>query len=135
MNGNNDELIEMEKKGGDIIPGKRKDISIVAEDQNWRSYIHNELKCAEIWQKDWGFLAEKGDASELEKGLSREEKIRKLEEDLAEMNRTKHTKLQTTNLSYGTGGSDLEKFRLTHLNRKKNEELQPVPRRPRPKKG
>lgn len=124
----------MEKvKAGDILPGRKKDISIVAEDQNWRSYIHNELKCAEIWQKDWGFLAEKGGDAELEKGLTREEKIRKLEQDLEAMNSKKHKKLETTNLTYGTGGEDLEKFRMTHINKRRNIELQPVPRRP--KKG
>jgi hypothetical protein len=124
----------MEKgKGGDILPGRKKDTSIVAEDQNWRSYIHNELKCAEIWQQNWGFLADEGNTSEFEKGVSREEKIRKLEEELGSMNNKKLGKLQTTNLSYGTGGDDLEKFRLTHINKRKNPELQPVPRRP--KKG
>ena len=122
----------MEKaKGGDFLPGRKKDISIVAEDQNWRSYIHNELKCAAIWQKDWGFLAEKDADAAPEKELTKEEKIRKLEEELANMNKNKLKKLETTNLSYGTGGDDLEKFRLTHIHRRKNEELQPVPRRPK----
>ena len=37
--------------------GKRNDISVVAEDKNWRSYIANELSCAEKWHHDWGFLA------------------------------------------------------------------------------
>lgn len=123
----------MEKGKGDILPGRKKDISIVAEDQNWRSYINNELKCAELWQKDWGFLANKGDAADFDKALTREEKIRKLEEELKEMSEVKLKKLETTNLTYGTGGDDLEKFRLTHINRRKNPELQPVPRRP--KKG
>ena len=36
---------------------KRSDISVVAEDKNWRSYIANELQCAERWHHDWGFLA------------------------------------------------------------------------------
>lgn len=36
---------------------KRNDISVVAEDKNWRSYIANELNCAERWHNDWGFLA------------------------------------------------------------------------------
>uniref|UniRef100_A0A7S3JCU9 Uncharacterized protein n=1 Tax=Euplotes harpa TaxID=151035 RepID=A0A7S3JCU9_9SPIT len=125
----------MEKsKGGDILPGRKKDISIVAEDQNWRSYINNELMCTEIWQQNWGFLAEKGDASEMEKGLTKEEKIRKLEEELKDMNDKKLKKLQTTNAGYGTGGRDLEKFRLAHLHKVRNEELQPVPRRPKKNK-
>mmetsp|Transcript_18511 Transcript_18511/g.20652 ORF Transcript_18511/g.20652 Transcript_18511/m.20652 type:complete len:125 (+) Transcript_18511:22-396(+) len=120
-------------KGAEILQGRKKDISIVAEDQNWRSYIHNELKCAEIWQKDWGFLSDKGDGARPDKELTKEEKIRQLEEELKKMNDKKLNKLQTTNLSYGTGGDDLERFRLSHLNKRKQEDLQPVPRRP--KKG
>ena len=119
------------EKGNEILQGRKKEISIVAEDQNWRSYIHNELKCAEIWQKDWGFLADRGDDSAPEKDLTKEEKIRKLEEELSAMNNKRNKKLTTTNFAYGTGGEDLEKFRLTHINRRKNEELQPVPRRPK----
>ena len=86
----------MEKGKGDILPGRKKDISIVAEDRNWRSYIQNELMWAEIWQEDWGFLAEKGDAAELEKGLTKEEKIRKLEEELDKMNKDKLSKMTET---------------------------------------
>ena len=44
-------------KAGEIMAGRKKEMSIVAEDQNWRSYVSNELKCAEQWNKDWGFLA------------------------------------------------------------------------------
>ena len=48
------------EKAGEIMAGRKREISIVAEDQNWRSYVHNELKCAEIWNQDWGFLASQG---------------------------------------------------------------------------
>ena len=41
----------------DTPAAKRNDISVVAEDKNWRSYIANELNCAERWHNDWGFLA------------------------------------------------------------------------------
>ena len=41
----------------DAPAAKRNDISVVAEDKNWRSYIANELNCAERWHNDWGFLA------------------------------------------------------------------------------
>ena len=50
-------------KGADIIAGRKKELSVVAEDQNWRSYINNELRCAELWQQDWGFLADHGTES------------------------------------------------------------------------
>ena len=119
------------EKGKDILQGRKKDISIVAENQNFRSYIQNELKWAEIWQKDWGFLVDKDDGTMHDKELTAEEKIRHLEEELEKMNARKHGKLQTTSLTYGTGGDDLECFRITHINKRKQEELQPVPRRPK----
>ena len=37
-----------------------KQLDPVSEDRNWVGLIKNELKCAELWEKDWGFLA--GDA-------------------------------------------------------------------------
>ena len=42
---------------GAATGGKRNDITVVAEDKNWRSYVANELQCAEKWHNDWGFLA------------------------------------------------------------------------------
>ena len=33
---------------------------MVADDQNWRSYVANELKGADAWGQDWGFLVAKG---------------------------------------------------------------------------
>lgn len=47
------------KAGGDLITGKKREISMVADDQNWRSYVANELKGAEAWNQDWGFLVAK----------------------------------------------------------------------------
>ena len=47
------------ERAGEIMAGRKKEMSIVAEDQNWRSYINNELKCAEVWDQDWGFLTAK----------------------------------------------------------------------------
>jgi hypothetical protein len=38
-----------EKKDVQITGAKRNEISVVAENQNWRSYIANELKCADGW--------------------------------------------------------------------------------------
>ena len=37
--------------------GKRNEHTVVAEDKNWRSYVANELACADRWHNDWGFLA------------------------------------------------------------------------------
>ena len=46
-----------DQKDAPATGGKRTDITVVAEDKNWRSYIANELSCAEKWHNDWGFLA------------------------------------------------------------------------------
>jgi len=37
-----------------------KTIDPVSDDRNWRDLIRNETTCANLWEKDWGFLA--GDA-------------------------------------------------------------------------
>lgn len=52
----------MKKEGGvgDLITGKKKDITVVAEDKNWRSYVANEIKGADNWNTDWGFLVAEG---------------------------------------------------------------------------
>ena len=34
-----------------------KAVDVVSQDRDWVGLIKNELKCAEVWEKDWGFLA------------------------------------------------------------------------------
>ena len=60
------------KGGAGLLSGKAGKIeNIVAEDQNWRISVQNELKAAEQWKDDWGFLVESGDNSG--KSLTKEE--------------------------------------------------------------
>ena len=40
-----------------LTAGKRNDITVVAEDKNWRTYVAKELKSADNWNDNWGFLA------------------------------------------------------------------------------
>lgn len=47
----------MAEKDVQLTAGKRNDITVVAEDKNWRDYVGKELKSADNWSKDWGFLA------------------------------------------------------------------------------
>ena len=43
---NNYLLLKMaDKKDEPVTGGKRTDITVVAEDKNWRSYVANELSC------------------------------------------------------------------------------------------
>lgn len=48
--------MKKDDKAGDLMAQRKKELSLVAEDQNWRSYIANETNCADKWNKDWGFL-------------------------------------------------------------------------------
>ena len=47
----------MADKDGNITGGKRSEITVVAEDKNWRTNVQSELAYADRWHKDWGFLA------------------------------------------------------------------------------
>ena len=103
----------------------------MAEDKNWRSYVANELACAERWHHDWGFLTggaiEEGTEA---KAKSRDERIGELE--------TKYKGMQardwvTANMKIGRGDT-LEMFPMKHLNIQKNPDLMACPRRP-PKKS
>jgi len=44
----------------DIVSGKTKVVNPVAEDYNWRISVNNELKSADQWNEDWGFLVQGG---------------------------------------------------------------------------
>ena len=46
----------MAEKEAVLTTSKRNDITVVAEDKNWRDYVSKELKSADNWGKDWGFL-------------------------------------------------------------------------------
>ena len=61
---------------------------------------------------------------------TKDEQIRKLQEDLEQLKAKKYSK---TSDAYGQGKT-LEAFPMKHLNIRKNPELMPCPRRP-PKKS
>jgi hypothetical protein len=50
-------MADKKPRGAEPLPGRKNDMSTVAEDQNWRSFVDNELKCQDLWNQDWGFLA------------------------------------------------------------------------------
>uniref|UniRef100_A0A7S3CRH8 Uncharacterized protein n=1 Tax=Strombidium rassoulzadegani TaxID=1082188 RepID=A0A7S3CRH8_9SPIT len=110
--------------------GKRNEITVVAQDKNWRSYVANELSCAEKWHHDWGFLAagaiEEGKEPEVK---TRDQRIQELEEKYKEMQAREYV---TASQDIGRGRT-LEMFPMKHLNIQKNPDLMPCPRRP-PKK-
>merc|ERR1712166_1464337 len=92
-------------------PTKRRgDLTEVAEDQNWRSYVNNENMCAERWSKDWGFLSGSADRSE-PIAVSRPEKIAQLEAELSALNARS---MVTTNHHYGTGLKPKEESATYH---------------------
>tara|TARA_B110000285_G_C14617649_1_gene377729 strand:- start:264 stop:491 length:228 start_codon:yes stop_codon:yes gene_type:complete len=40
-----------------LTSGKRNDMTVVAEDKNWRTFVSKELNQANQWSSNWGFLA------------------------------------------------------------------------------
>jgi len=44
-----------ETKGAEVKV-KRGDLTVVAEDTNWRTYVSKELYVANQFNEDWGFL-------------------------------------------------------------------------------
>jgi hypothetical protein len=50
-------MADKKAKPAEVIPGRKADVNTVSEDRNWRSYVDNELKCQDLWNQDWGFLA------------------------------------------------------------------------------
>ena len=44
------------KDEGAELSKKVTNQNVVHQDMNWRSYVSNELNCAERWHQDWGFL-------------------------------------------------------------------------------
>ena len=68
----------------------------------------------------------------MDRAITTNEKIKKLEAELALMNEKKSDRLKTTACGYGAG-KDMEVYRMTQLNKRKNVELQPIPRRPKGK--
>ena len=53
--------------------------------------------------------------------------IKKLENEYAKMSLKKSERLKTTAAAFGKG-EDLEEFRMTHIHKRKQLELMPVPR-------
>ena len=89
------------------------DISVVAEDKNWRRYVAKELKEAEKWHSEWGFMA----AGAIEEGKepkmkTREDRIGELETQFKKMEARNYV---TSNMKIGRG-ENLEMFQMTHLN-------------------
>ena len=48
-------------KAGEVLASRKNDLTVVAQDRNWRTYIANELRCADQWAADWGFLGANSD--------------------------------------------------------------------------
>ena len=53
----------MKKGGVSSVMGsvKTKAVNPVAEDQNWRTNVTSELRAADRWPLEWGFLVQKDD--------------------------------------------------------------------------
>ena len=48
-------------KAGEVLASRKNDLTVVAQDRNWRTYVAKELKDADQWASDWGFLSASSD--------------------------------------------------------------------------
>ena len=46
-------------KAGEVLASRKNELTVVAQDRNWRSYVSKELRDADVWNQDWGFLSSK----------------------------------------------------------------------------
>lgn len=102
---------------------KPKDGDFVSNDRNWRILIAGELKSAQIWEDDWGFLVS-GKAADYE---TVDSKIQKLENKLTQV---KDCGFRTSATVIGKG-SNLEMFQPKEYNILKNPDLRPCDRKPK----
>lgn len=56
-----------ETKGAEVKV-KRGDLTVVAEDTNWRTYVSKELYVANQFNEDWGFLTKAAQGKEFNLG-------------------------------------------------------------------
>lgn len=54
-------MAEKKDKAGEVLQSRKNELTVVAQDRNWRSYVNNELRCADQWHADWGFLGANSD--------------------------------------------------------------------------
>lgn len=48
-------------KAGEVLASRKNELSVVAQDRNWRTYVKNELASADQWSAEWGFLSATSD--------------------------------------------------------------------------
>ena len=49
-------MSKKDDKAGADVKVRRSDLTVVAEDTNWRTYVAKELHVADQFNEDWGFL-------------------------------------------------------------------------------
>jgi len=64
-----------------------KNSNAVNDDRNWIGRIQNETVCANVWEKDWGFLAGGTvlDKSNFAKMYTVDDKIKTVQEELEKL--------------------------------------------------
>lgn len=83
---------------------KRSDITVIAQDKNWRDYVAKELNSVQKWNEDWGFMVggkiEEGQTEPVIK--TKDEQIAELEAQLKSMKARDYV---TTSTKIGRGDS------------------------------
>ena len=118
---------------------KRNELTVVAEDTNWRKYVATETKVAQEFNENWGFLTKDArgkqstyilkfillDGKEVPTSLAD-----RIADQEAALNSCSGKLMQTSNCKYGRTGVQLEMFNNSVHNIEKSADLMPQPRRP-----
>mmetsp|Transcript_26099 Transcript_26099/g.34271 ORF Transcript_26099/g.34271 Transcript_26099/m.34271 type:complete len:95 (+) Transcript_26099:170-454(+) len=92
---------------------EQKEHNFVADQQNWEQRVKAELESAKEWEGNWASLYQ-----EAEKPLSTEEKIKKVEEEIAKL---PGQSLQTNSTMSFNGGSPFNENARRDFGRKRQD--------------
>ena len=106
----------------------KKDANAVIEDRNWTALIKNEEICANLWEKDWGFLAGNADLNKADatKLYTVDDRIKAVQKELEKLDSVPIW--NTTTSLYGSR-SKVELYEDRSHNIHKNSDLMPNSRK------
>lgn len=114
-----------EEAKGDVKV-RKNDLTVVAEDTNWRTYVAKEMQSQNDFNENWGFLTKAAQEGK-QVSTTLEDRIRDAEQ---QMNDSSGKLYKTNNGCYGRA-THLEVFNNATHNIEKSADLMPQPRRPK----
>ena len=133
----NSQLLKKMSKKEEVKETKvRSDITVVAQDTDWRTYVGKEIYAENTFAENWGFLFKSAQGKQCFRftfldgkkiATTKDERLAELEMQL-KLNKAKF--MTTSNNTYGEPKKGLEAFNNSVHNVLKSTDLMPCPRRP-----